>query len=153
MKINLGWFTGIIKEFFISIGEIRELRKIEKQNRVRVFYADENNIIHEKQGNFKKGGLFLEIPLIAKLIEAKKIYYDEHLKPIAFVSKKGISTIDLNSNDSDNAENFSQMAYTVMSTKMLEALEEPSRRIILIVFLFGICIGIIIALMFVRVTV
>jgi hypothetical protein len=113
--------------------------------KVNVFYADENNILRNFNGEIDERNKYVKVPLLRRLVRLTTIYYDERLRPVIFITPKSVETVNLKKGDSAEGDSFSTMAYDIISTKMLEILEEPSRRTILVVFIFGLMVGIILA--------
>lgn len=69
-------------------------------------------------------------------------FYNEAKKIFLKTPKKVHITTDLKIKDNPISHEFSIDAHRVFSTKSLEVLEEPARRTILIVFVFGFLVGI-----------
>jgi len=179
--------TGI-KEFVLSILELRELKKLKRKTRCRVVYVTPDNILYTFMGKLSVNGDLLVIPVFDRLFWVNKIYRDEKFRPVVFVSEKYHRTLDLEMlnkmiKDSNNVESlddvledenliknlsedelaqldstinlnildnplsldFSELSFKVVSTKAFEALEEPAKRMVMIVFAFGLLIGMVLA--------
>lgn len=182
MKIFKGVerLTASIKDFFIRLSEIKEVKKLEKQKTITAYYADDNNILQTTTAKLSNNFEWAYIPAFKRVLKVDKIYRDEKLKPIIFFSlynhktlnleelnnetiefynqaKKLVLTLDkdklsnlpvstdLRIKDNPISQEFSIDADRVFQTKSLEILEEPARRTILIMLLFGIAIGMIIS--------
>ena len=142
-KFGLGKIKEGIVDFFSSLRELKEVRRIKKESRVKCLYVDKNNVIQEFTGFLDKTGSELRVKLYNKMFGVDKLYYDRRLKPLAILSWGYPRTIDLTDLNSKLGEDFSIDAFRIMSTKVLEFLEEPTRKTIIYVFLFGILLGII----------
>lgn len=182
MKIFKGVerLTATIKDFFIRLSEIKEVKKLEKQKTITAYYADDNNILQSTTAKLSNNFEWAYIPAFKRVLKVDRIYRDEKLKPIIFFSlynhktlnleelnnetiefynqaKKLVLTLDrdklsnlpvstdLRIKDNPISQEFSIDADRVFQTKSLEILEEPARRTILIMLLFGIAIGMIVS--------
>lgn len=172
--------TAGVKDFFIRLSEIKEIKKLEKQKTITAYYVDDNNILLSTTARLSHNHEWLFIPAFKRVLKVDKLYRDEKLRPIAFISLKSHKTLnleelneetvkfyekakelvikldkeqlanlritsDLRIKDNPIAQEFSIDADRVFQTKSLEILEEPSRRTVLIMLLFGVAIGIVIS--------
>ena len=186
-----------VRNIFNALGELKEVRRIERKKIVTVNLVEKTGVIYPVKGKLDVSEYFLYLPQYSRIFFLDREHYTNKLKRVFYVSshyhrtldlnaplgprgkltitipntekwkkfqtKKNPAlyktidlsaqdlelTLDLNAKDSEKAKSFSIEACKVMVTKMLEVFDDTPRRTIIIVLIFGVLIGMVLAFSFI----
>ena len=143
-----------VSEYFLYLPQYSRIFFLEKEHYTdklkRIFYVSSHyhRTLDLNAPLGPKGKLTVKVPNTENY---KKINTKKNLPLYETIDISDLDlelTLDLNANDSEKAKSFSIEASKVMVTKMLEIFEDVSRRTVLIVLVFGILIGMVLAFSF-----